>query len=65
MHIYSNDGDTQTGGADLKTLHEGPEENPDGVALSQQLDQPGCSEQSEEANVEKVFLKLNFINILV
>ena len=56
MHIYSNDGDTQTGGADLKTLHEGPEENPDGVALSQQLDQPGCSEQSEEANVEEVFL---------
>ena len=62
MQIYS---DSEGHQDNLKTLNEGPEENPDGVSLSQQLDQPGCSEQSEEANVEEVFLKLNLINILV
>ena len=41
----------------LETLDEGPEEDPDGVSLSQQLDQSSCSEQAEEANIEKVFLK--------
>ena len=64
MHIYSNNEDTQTGkGGNLKTLDEGPEENPDGVALSQQLDQAGCSEEAEETNIEEVFLKLKIINI--
>ena len=42
---------------DLETLDEGPEEDPDGVSLPQQLDQSSCSEQAEEANIEKVFLK--------
>ena len=50
-----------TGGGELlnnlKTLHECPEEDPDGVSLPQQFDQSRCSEQSEESNIEKVFLK--------
>ena len=41
----------------LKALHESPEENPDGVSLSQQLDQAGRTEQTEETDIEKVFLK--------
>lgn len=35
-------------------LDEGPKENPDRVALSQQLDQTGCSEQLQEAHVELI-----------
>ena len=60
MQIYSHSEGHQD---NLKTLNEGPEENPDGVALSQQLDQAGCSEQAEETNIEEVFLKLKIINI--
>ena len=48
-------------GENLKTLDEGPEENPDGVALPQQLDQSRGSEQPEEANIEEVFLKLKIL----
>ena len=42
-------------------MHERPEENPDGVALSQQLDETRCSEEPEEANIEEVFLKLKIL----
>ena len=38
----------------FKGLDEGPQENPDRVALSQQLDEPGCSEQLQEAHVELI-----------
>ena len=48
----------------LKTLDEGPEENPDGVALPQQLNQSRGSEQPEEANIEEVFLKLKILKYL-
>ena len=45
----------------LKTLDEGPEENPDGVALPQQLDQTRCSEEPKKANIEEVFLKFKIL----
>lgn len=38
----------------LKGLHKGPEKYPDGVTLSEQLDQPGCSEELEETHVDGV-----------
>ena len=42
----------------LKRLNECPEQNSDGVALSQQFDQPSRSEESQESDVDKIFLKL-------
>ena len=42
----------------LKRLNECPEQNSDGVTLSQQFDQPSRSEESQESDVDKIFLKL-------
>lgn len=39
-------------GQSLEGLDEGPQKDPDGVALSQQLDQTSCSEQLQETHVE-------------
>ena len=44
-------------GEGLERLHEGPEEDADGVALPQQLHQAGSSEQTEKADVDEVFLR--------
>ena len=41
----------------LEALHEGPEQDADGVALPQQLYQPRRAEQTQETHVEEVFLK--------
>ncbi len=41
---------------DLEGLHESPEQDPDGVALSQQLDEPGGPEETQKADVDEVFL---------
>jgi hypothetical protein len=41
----------------LEWLHEGPEENPDGVSLAQQFHQPSSSEEAQETHVDEVFLK--------
>ena len=41
----------------LEALHEGPQQDADGVALPQQLDQPSRAEQPQETHVEEVFLK--------
>lgn len=38
----------------LKRLYEGPEKYPYGVALSEQLDQPGRSEKLQKAHVDSV-----------
>ena len=40
--------------SDLERLHEGPQQNTDGVTLSQQLDQPGRSEELQETHVDGV-----------
>lgn len=40
-------------GQSLEGLDEGPQKDPDGVTLSQQLDQASCSEQLQEAHVER------------
>ena len=44
----------------LKRLYEGPQEDPDRVALSQQLDQASCSKQPQEADVDKIFLQNSY-----
>ena len=41
----------------LEALHEGPQQDADGVALPQQLDQPRRAEQPQKTHVEEVFLK--------
>lgn len=38
----------------LEGLHEGPQENADGVALPQQLDQPSCSEKLQETHIDGI-----------
>jgi hypothetical protein len=43
----------------LKRLYKSPEEYPDGVALTQQFDQPSGSKQAQETNVDEVFLRTN------
>ena len=43
----------------LEGLNECPKQDPDGVALAQQFDQPSCSEQSKEADIDEVFLDNN------
>lgn len=35
-------------------MYEGPQQNTDGVTLSQQLDQPGCTEKLQETHVDGV-----------
>ena len=51
-------------GCYLKGLDKGPEQDPDGIALSQQLHQARSPEQPEEANVDEVFLKGGKYDIL-
>lgn len=41
-------------GQGFEGLHESPEENADGVALSEQLDEASGSKQLQEAHVESV-----------
>lgn len=41
----------------LKGLDKGPQQDADGVALAEQLDQPCCSEEAEEAQVDEVVLQ--------
>jgi hypothetical protein len=43
--------------SNLKRLNKGPEENSDGVALSEQLDQSGGAKKSQKTDVDEVFLK--------
>ncbi len=38
----------------LEGLDEGPQENPNGVTLSQQFDQTSCSEQLQETHIELI-----------
>lgn len=40
----------------LEGLHEGPEQDADGVALAQQLDEPGSAEETQKAEVDEVVL---------
>lgn len=40
--------------SDLEWLHKGPEQNANGVALPQQLDQPGSSEKLQETHIDGV-----------
>lgn len=44
------------GGAHLERLHESPEKDPDGVTLTEEFDEPGSSEEAEEAQVDEVIL---------
>lgn len=41
----------------LEGLDEGPEQDADGVALAEQLDEPGGPEEAEEAEVDEVVLQ--------
>lgn len=41
----------------LEGLDEGPEQDSDGVALAEQLDEPGGTEEAEEAEVDEVVLQ--------
>lgn len=43
-------------GAHLEGLHKGPEKNPDGVTLTEEFDEPGRSEEAQEAQVDEVIL---------
>jgi len=45
-------GHTARCSTDLERLYEGPEKDADSVALTQQLDETSCSEQSQETNVD-------------
>lgn len=45
--------------AHLEGLNEGPQEDADGVALPQQLDETSCSEQPQEAQVDHLVLGEN------
>lgn len=36
----------------LERLYESPQQDTNGVTLSQQLDQPGCSEKLQETHVD-------------
>ena len=64
-NLHSNDGidekqhcnEENDIGESFETLHKSPEKNSDCVALSQKFDQTSCSEQSQEANIEEVFLQ--------
>lgn len=40
--------------SDLERLYKGPQQDTNGVTLSQQLDQPGCSEKLQETHVDGV-----------
>lgn len=40
----------------LKRLNEGPQQDADGVALTQQLDEASCSEEPQEAQVDQLIL---------
>lgn len=44
---------------DLERLDKGPEQDSDCVALSQELDQPGSPEESQESHIDKVFLQVS------
>lgn len=44
-------------GQGLEGLDERPEQDPDRVALAQQLDQAGRAEQAEKTHVDEVFLE--------
>ena len=41
---------------DLEGLDKGPEQDADGLSLPQQLDEAGCTEQPQEAQVDEVVL---------
>lgn len=41
----------------LEGLDKGPEQDADGVALAEQLDKPGSTEEAEEAKVDEVVLQ--------
>lgn len=41
-------------GQGLEGLHEGPQENPDGVTLPQQFDQTGSSEKFQKTHVDRI-----------
>lgn len=43
--------------AHLEGLHECPEQDADGVALAEELDEPGCAEEPQEAEVDEVVLR--------
>jgi len=40
----------------FKRLYESPEENSDSVTLTQQLDESSSSEESQEADIDEIFL---------
>lgn len=40
----------------LEGLNEGPQEDADGVSLSQQLDETSCSEEPQEAQIDHFVL---------
>lgn len=41
----------------LERLHESPEENADGVALAEEFDESGSTEEAEKAQVDEVILR--------
>ena len=46
-------------------LNEGPQEDSDGVALTEQLDQTGGSKQAQKSHIDEVFLERGQRNILI
>ena len=45
-------------GQRLERLHERPQQDPDRLALAQQLDEAGGAEQPQEAHVDEVLLQI-------
>ena len=44
-------------GQRLERLHEGPQQDPDRLALTEQLDETGGAKQSQEPDVDEILLK--------
>lgn len=49
-------GSEHRAGPHLEGLHKGPQQNADGIALAQQLDEPGGPKQAQEAEVDEIVL---------
>jgi hypothetical protein len=42
----------------LEWLYKGPEQDADGVTLSEEFDESGSAEQTQESHIEEVFLRI-------
>ena len=55
-HTGEGQGTRAVPGLHPEGLDEGPQQDADGVALAQQLDEPGSTEEAEKAEVDEIVL---------